>query len=248
MASTLFDRHHIPQLSSTNKELNNSLMRMRLDEGYLISTDYQLGGKGQGDAIWESEKGKNLLFSTLLRPNFLDISRMFYITAIVSLSIIDVVEKKYGLEDLKIKWPNDIYVGKRKLAGILIENAIKGSIIESSIIGIGINVNQVDFLSDAPNPISLAMLNPNVLISTSDLLDDFESSLIHRYTQLKEEKFDLILADYLSVMYQRGIERTYKLNGRSINGVILGVDEFGFLSMNIDGEDYSFDVKEIVYT
>jgi BirA family biotin operon repressor/biotin-[acetyl-CoA-carboxylase] ligase len=138
---------------STNEYSKKLIKKGPVEEGTVILADFQTKGKGQKDGYWESEKGKNLTFSIILYPNFLDIQKQFYLSMSISIGIVEFLS--HLSVKSKIKWPNDICINNKKVAGILIENSIKRNIISSSIIGIGINVNQTEFKSSAPNPTSL---------------------------------------------------------------------------------------------
>jgi len=140
-------------LPSTNNELKNRLKTNDLSEFTTILTSYQTNGRGQQSNVWESADGLNLTFSVLLKPVFLEPALQFYLSKIVALALTDVLMKY--VDELSIKWPNDIYVGEKKIAGILIENSLMGSCIDTCVVGIGLNVNQLSFQSSAPNPISL---------------------------------------------------------------------------------------------
>lgn len=141
---------------STNTELAG---RPDAPGGFAIATRAQTAGRGQRGNTWEAEPGANLTFSQLLRPHAIEASRQFELSMIVSLAITDTVDALFAESgsDLRaeIKWPNDIYVADRKICGILIENTLTGRSIDRSIVGIGLNVNQTRFVSDAPNPASL---------------------------------------------------------------------------------------------
>ena len=149
---------YIKNIDSTSTELRRRMSAEELPHGYCISADFQTAGHGQATNHWESEDGKNLLFSLLLRPSVIPASEQFVITEIVTLAIINALQD-YIRQRITIKWPNDIYVGDKKLCGILIENALCGPTIDTCIVGIGININQELFTSNAPNPISLKQLN-----------------------------------------------------------------------------------------
>ena len=151
-------RHNLKIIDSTSTELRRRMSVEELPHGYCISADFQINGHGQSTNHWESEDGKNLLFSLLLRPTIIPAAEQFVITEIVTLAIINALQD-YIRQQITIKWPNDIYVGNKKLCGILIENALCGSTIDTCIVGIGININQELFVSDAPNPVSLKQLN-----------------------------------------------------------------------------------------
>ena len=122
---------------------------------YTIRTDYQTAGRGQAGNSWESEAGKNLLFSTLLRYVGIHAASQWRLSMLVAVALWDALAKYLPKDRLTIKWPNDIYYGDKKLVGILIENSLSGIYVAYSIVGIGVNVNQAKWLSNAPNPISM---------------------------------------------------------------------------------------------
>jgi BirA family biotin operon repressor/biotin-[acetyl-CoA-carboxylase] ligase len=122
---------------------------------FTIRTDYQTAGRGQAGNSWESEAGKNLLFSALLRYEGIHAASQWRLSMLVAVALWDTLAKYLPDEQLTIKWPNDIYFGDKKLVGILIENSLSGQYIGHSIVGIGVNVNQTNWLSNAPNPISM---------------------------------------------------------------------------------------------
>ena len=137
------------------------------DANIVIVAEYQTAGRGCGSNTWESERGKNLTFSVLLHPTEVPANRQFLITEVVSVAMCETLEHLFRPlspsdsspdQEVTIKWPNDIYVGDRKICGILIENRLKGSTMTDSIVGIGLNVNQRTFVSDAPNPVSVYQL------------------------------------------------------------------------------------------
>ena len=122
---------------------------------YVIRTDFQTAGRGQAGNSWESEAGKNLLFSALLKYEGIHAAKQWRISMLVAVALWDTLAKYLLPEQLTIKWPNDIYFGDKKLVGILIENSLSGQYVGHSIVGIGVNVNQTEWLSNAPNPISM---------------------------------------------------------------------------------------------
>ena len=145
-------------LESTNQYLQNLLNEGVDIADNIVVTDFQTSGKGQGKNVWESEDGKNLLFSIALDMSFLKAENQFILTQIVSVTMINVLKNYLPEESLFIKWPNDIYFNDKKIAGILIKNEIKGIMMGTSIIGIGLNVNQTSFDDNLPNPISMKMI------------------------------------------------------------------------------------------
>lgn len=162
---------HIAETDSTNRWLKELFTSGKLgvylkqtgslpevNSGVALWADFQTAGRGCGTNTWESERGQNLTFSLLIHPEDVPASQQFRITEWVSVALCKTLEHYLSPLTISIKWPNDIYVGDRKICGILIENTLKGSIIKDSIIGIGLNVNQRTFRSDAPNPVSMWQL------------------------------------------------------------------------------------------
>lgn len=222
-------------LASTNAELA-SLARNSLPEFSVVVADYQTNGRGQIGASWESEKGKNLLLSILFHPSFLPIKDFFLLSQFTSLAIIDFLSLISPSSEFSIKWPNDIYYKDKKLAGILIENSIQGSTISSSIVGIGLNVNQRTFLSDAPNPTSLSLFLGKEFF-LPDLISLLISALRKRYAQLVDGDFDTIRNDYFSLLYRRNLLCEYEdANGKFL-AVLNGVDVNGKLILKLPNDE-----------
>lgn len=145
---------YIKQTNSTSTLLREQYSD-ELPHLYTIRTDYQTAGRGQAGNSWESEEGKNLLFSALLRYEDVLAAEQWRVSMLVAVALWEVLAKYLPQEQLTIKWPNDIYFGDKKLVGILIENSLIGGYVGYSIAGIGVNVNQTKWLSTAPNPISM---------------------------------------------------------------------------------------------
>ncbi len=149
--------------------------------GLIVAARSQTAGRGQRGNCWEAEPGKNLSFSMVIRPRFITAARQFVLSEAVALGIAGVLEavlRKDGVDEpVTIKWPNDIYVGGRKICGILIENTLTGRRIDKSIAGIGININQRRFVGDAPNPVSLCQLTGREY-ELAGLLEDFASAIL----------------------------------------------------------------------
>ena len=149
----IFTKEHLAETDSTNTYLQQLDADRHLPEGYIAYTDTQRAGRGQRGNSWESQPGKNLTFSLLLRPEHIPANQQFLLSQAVSLAATDVLNRYAS--GFSIKWPNDIYWEDKKIAGILIENVLSGSTFARSIVGIGLNINQERFISDAPNPVSL---------------------------------------------------------------------------------------------
>ncbi len=147
---------HEQEIDSTNDCLNRLSRVSDLPEFYTIWAEYQSKGKGQKGNSWESERDKNLTFSFLLHPLSIPASEQFVISEMISLAIRDALSSYTA--GISIKWPNDIYWNDRKICGILIENELCGTQISNCVVGVGLNVNQDSFHSDAPNPVSLKQI------------------------------------------------------------------------------------------
>lgn len=144
----------LPTLPSTSSYL--AQLQPPAPHGTVVVTPCQSAGRGQRGNSWESAPGLNATLSVMLRPRSLHAVDAFLLSEAVSVAVADALDAFLGLGTIKLKWPNDIYVADSKLGGILIENSLRGQYVERSIVGIGVNVNQLEFLSDAPNPVSMA--------------------------------------------------------------------------------------------
>jgi BirA family biotin operon repressor/biotin-[acetyl-CoA-carboxylase] ligase len=214
-------------------------------EGQVVAAYFQEQGRGQRGNTWESDVSKNLTFSLLLRPVFMKVEEQFAISKVIALSICDWL--KMNDVDARIKWPNDIYVGDKKIAGILIENSFSSSQLDVSVVGIGLNLNQTIFSSDIPNPTSMKLLTGNEYrpeIVVSELM----VSLQMRYLQLKFGLGDKIKEDYLNALYRFKILSNYSTVDEKFVAKIIGVKPTGELILETElGEQISFGFKEIAF-
>ena len=199
---TQLNHIHIDETSSTNEYLKEILSDNNLLEGLAVVAKYQNSGKGQGENSWESECDKNLTFSLLLKPKFIEAEHMFMVSKIISLGIINYLNSLNPESIFTIKWPNDIYYNNKKLAGILIENSLWGSKLNYSIIGIGININQEVFISNAPNPISLKNIFGEEF-NLNECLNAILEHINYWYNSLKNREFERINSTYLSNLYRK---------------------------------------------
>ena len=215
-------------------------------EGDIILAQRQTAGRGQRGHTWESALGENLTFSLLLEPLFLPPSEQFLISECVALGVCDAL-LHYGIE-AQIKWTNDIYIGDRKLAGILIEHKLQGSALARTVAGIGLNVNQKAFSDDLPNPISMAQATGREF-DREEVLQTVATSLMARYEQLREGGAKELQADYHQRLYRLGQEHCYALpDGSRFRGIIRGVEPTGALRIeNERGELLSFLFKEVEF-
>ena len=234
-------------LDSTNQYLQNLLNEGADIADNIVVTDFQTSGKGQGKNVWQSEDGKNLLFSIALDMSFLKAEKQFFLTQMVSVAMINVLKKYLPEESLFIKWPNDIYFKDKKIAGILIKNEIKGMMMGTSIIGIGLNVNQTSFDENLPNPISMKM------ITVKDFdLDELLSAIIGQLTTVNSQQqffsFQFSLLNYTNKLYRYKQWASYKHEGSVKEMMIVGYDQFGRLILKEKNDhEVVCDLKEIVF-
>ena len=234
---------HLEQIDSTNAYLQR--MQSEADiRNWVVSTDEQSAGKGMGSNSWESEVGKNLTFSLAVDMGFLPAERQFLLSEAVPLGIIEVLDTILPAEKLHIKWPNDLFYENRKLAGILINSTIKANMMDVSIIGIGLNVNQVQFQDWPTHPISLKMITGKSH-DLQPLLEQIAEHIIIKVEQLKSDP-TIIEQDYLKRLFRYRTWADYEVNGKVLRLLMTGIDPFGRLVLSDEEkESYCFDIKEI---
>lgn len=236
-------RIYLERLPSTNSYIAQLQSKNYLTEGTIIQSGFQTAGKGQMGNKWESEEGKNLIFSIILYPSMILPPEQFLISMAISLGIHDYLSRNTG--KCKIKWPNDIYVKNDKIAGILIENSILGEKIESTIAGIGLNINQSLFLSDAPNPVSLSLLTGKIF-DLKICLDQLSADLDKRYKQLLAEHFTQLRNDYISNLYRLNEWSGFRDRGGVYQGRIISITDFGRLQIERkNGKISEYAFKEV---
>lgn len=240
-------------LESTNQYLQNLLNEGIDIVDNIVVTDYQTSGKGQGKNVWESEDGKNLLFSIALDMSFLKAENQFILTQIVSVTMINVLKNYLPEESLFIKWPNDIYFNDKKIAGILIKNEIKGMMMGTSIIGIGLNVNQTSFDDNLPNPISMKMITgkdfdlDELLSAISYQLSvNSQQSIVNGQQQIFNFQFSTF--NYTNKLYRYKQWASYEHEGVVKEMMIIGYDQFGRLILKEKNDrEVVCDLKEISF-
>ena len=236
----------LKQVDSTNTFLKNILSNSKpVPEGTVIMAEDQFAGRGQRENVWHAEPGKNLTFSILLRPNFIDAAGQYDVTRAASLGVYDALQPLLG-DGLKIKWPNDIYYQDKKLGGMLIENILQGSQIKNSVIGIGLNVNQDNFHDNAHNATSIRKILQRDY-DLKNILAEICNHIEAYYLHLKAGRFDFVRNAYLSRLYWLNEERQYRSNGQVFAGRIKSVTNAGMLVIDKDGEEAAFNLKEIEF-
>jgi len=236
---------YFESLKSTNSKIRELHQTERLPEFSVVFTSSQTAGRGQMGNHWESEDNMNLTFSMLLYPDFIEIQQQFILNYIITVAIRDVLKKH--IPEIKIKWANDIYAGNKKLAGILIENSILGASIDYSIVGIGLNVNQTVFVSDAPNPVSMKMISGQSY-ELEPLLKDIMNAIINRYIQYAETGVEKIKNEYNLNLYRSKGFFPYRDKDGDFSARIEKIDESGHLMLvDTNGLQRKYAFKEVVF-
>lgn len=236
------------ELPSTNDYARELLAKSRPSEGTVVRADSQSGGRGQYGSQWLSEPGANLTLSVIFYPGFLAVADQFRLSEAVALAVRDTVVTPNPKEEgsgVGLKWPNDIYIGARKTAGILIQNTLTGYHLQSSVVGIGLNVNQLSFPASAPNATSMALAAGHTF-DLEAVAETLLQCLERRYLQLRNGQTALLRAEYHAHLLGLGAERQFLLpDGRTLSGTIRGVSDDGRLMLDTPAGLNLFAVKEI---
>ncbi len=242
------DHIRLSTIPSTNKYAMDMVSKSKPNEGTVISASYQSDGKGQIGRYWTSEAEKNITCSIILYPTFLQAQDQFQLNMAVSLAVHDVVSSFLPDHNIKVKWPNDVYVNNQKIAGILLQAVLTGKKINSVVIGIGLNINQMTFPLDIPNPTSLAIEKSTKL----ELLEVYErlfECLTCRYRQLIDQNTEEIYSTYLNNLYRYDEWHEYTDHkNHTFEGKIIGVEAHGFLKIeDKDGKINKFAFREVIF-
>ena len=237
--------HHFKELDSTNAYLQRQQSECDI-RNWVVSTDEQTAGKGMGSNGWESEVGKNLTFSLAVDVGFLPAERQFLLSEAVAVGLYEALIPLIPAEKLHIKWPNDIYYESRKLAGILINSTIKANLMDVSIIGIGLNVNQMQFQDWPTHPISLKMITGKDY-DLQPLLEQIAEHIIIKVERLKTNPV-AIEQEYLKRLFRYRTWADYEVDGKTLRLFMTGIDKFGRLQLIDEAQQsYCFEIKEIKF-
>lgn len=237
-----FEVREYEEVGSTNTVAEGMAVSEMRDK-QVVLTYRQTQGRGQVGNKWESAPGRNISMTVIFRPERLEAGKQFAISMVIALGCLDFVSRY--VEGGTVKWPNDVYVGDKKISGILIEHRIAGACIQTSLCGIGVNINQEEFLSDAPNPVSLLQLTGREL-PLEEALAELLACIGERYSQIYN--YDELEKDFLRNMYRReGVFDWEDEKGR-FRASIVGVDEYGQLRLkDTDREMRVYGFKEVKY-
>lgn len=234
---------YLPTCQSTNDEAADLLRLGEGLEGTVVITDYQTAGRGQRGNQWLAQAGENFTLSLILRPNFLLVTQQFYLNIAISLGIHEFFASFLD-EHLKIKWPNDLYFENQKLGGVLIENTIQRGRIESTVIGMGLNINQIEFEHSRATSLRRLTLKSYAL---DELLPDLLVHLEKNYLLLRNGHYGLLKMRYLQHLFRYQEIHLFRRGDVSFRGMIVGVTDTGLLAVQIDNRLEYFDFKEISY-
>ncbi len=235
----------LDEVDSTNNYATKNIEKYNWNEGTIVLARQQLNGRGQMNNSWESEPDKNLLLSIVLYPEFLPAHYQFLLSKVIALAVAGVVKK--FTNNVFVKWPNDIYACHKKIAGVLIENSIMGMNIGWSVCGIGLNVNQQEFFSDAPNPVSLIHFS-RAEIELDAILNMLVEEVDRWYGCLIDGEAAQIDSAYLGLMYRYGEKALYKDENGAFTGTITGLTEIGQLQIKKEsGETATYNFKQVEF-
>ena len=241
---------HLNETDSTNRYLQQLCQEAgnnKIEEFTTVCADYQTAGKGQRGNSWEAARGANLLFSFVCYPTFVPIRQQFMLSQLISLGIKETLDEYCS--DISIKWPNDIYWKEKKICGILIENDLQGSSIGRCISGIGLNINQEAFLSDAPNPVSLKQITGEHY-QRNEILEKVMQRIEQSYQKLKEEPAyaSELATRYAASLFRREGMHSYQDKDGMFNARLVRVETDGrFVLMDEANQERSYLFKEVQY-
>lgn len=236
----------LASVDSTNNEARRRLDNNdELPEISVIIADEQTSGRGQRGNSWEAEAGKNLLFSIVCHPDFLKASEQFVLSQAIALAVALTVNEVVVTDECRVKWPNDIYIGNKKVSGTLIECDLRGSNIETCIIGTGININQEVFHSDAPNPVSMAQIAGKEF-DREAILSQILGRFINIYDVIRQGDADAVRRLYKVWLYRKsGFYKYADANGEFL-AEIADVEKTGHLVLRLEnGELRRYEFKDV---
>lgn len=251
--TTYIGPYPIIRLSSTDST-NNYARELILDKEFqdremVVTADFQASGKGQRGNSWESQEGRNLLLSIVLHPKMIPARMQFLLSEIISLSAVEAYDP-YA-DGFSVKWPNDIYHKDRKIAGILIENTLQGTCLDTAICGIGMNVNQESFVSDAPNPVSLRQIIGHET-DREEVLGRFLGKVQEKMSRLRSEDFESVQKDlhdqFKARLFRKEGFHSYRDKDGEFEARILDILPDGpLVLMDESGRKRSYLFKEVQY-
>lgn len=242
-------KHHLIETNSTNAWLAAKARETRgngeaVPDLYAVYADFQTAGRGAGTNTWHSTRGLNLLTSILFDTGLAAADQFVFNLWFATATRLFLANH---VPEVLIKWPNDMYVRDRKLAGDLTEHSVSGGRLDFTVAGIGINVNEERFPDSIPNPTSL-FLETGLRYDIGTLLDEYLSVLRERRPLLSTGHAAELRDEYMAHLYRLNEIHPYLIHGQRITGIIRDIDQFGRLVLELpDGSQEAFGFKEVGY-
>lgn len=235
---------HLSEIDSTNNYTIQLIRQSVMSEGGVVITDNQYQGRGQRGNLWLTEEKQNLTFSLYLKPKFLPLSQQFLLSKCICLGLVDFLTE-LGIENCMVKWPNDIYVGNKKIGGILIENLVQSNFYHS-IVGIGLNVNQTKF--EGLESVTSILSETGKIHDLRILLEQMCNNLERRYLKFTQN-IHSVNEEYLKYLYQKDVVAKYSDEKGVFSGKIIGVDPIGQLIVKKQNQEKesTYSMKEITF-
>lgn len=237
---------HLPETDSTMLQLRRAEYAQSNHEFVLITADYQTAGRGQRGTSWEADGERNLLFGFLFHPQQVPVTHQFALSEALALAVAFALENY--IADVSVKWPNDVYWKDKKICGMLLEHDVCGKQIESTITGIGLNVNQETFKSDAPNPVSLRQILGHD-ICREELLMHVLQHFEHLYRQVQQGEYDALHQLYMQWLYCAKGWHTFADEKGAFKAMIESISSMGILRLKREdgcSRDYAFKQVKLV--
>ena len=228
-------------IASTNDLAKELIQNQQAEEGIVVWADEQTNGRGQQGTTWESQSAQNVLCSLVLQPSFLSIEQQVYLNMAIALALCEAIQT-FVPQKVAIKWPNDIYVEERKVAGILIENTLQGNTLKYAIIGFGINTNQNTYVNDQAT--SILMLS-GVEVNREGVLAEVLNQIERQYTLLRLKQFDRLKSNYHQNLLGWNQLRTFDAGDGPFQAHVEGVDEHGRLMLKREDKIHYYLVKQV---
>jgi len=234
-------------VESTNSTAHQMVATERPESEAVVWALEQSKGRGQRNNSWVVEPSKNLTFSIIVYPSYMPINRQFSLSEVAATSVASVISELVADAPVTIKWPNDIYIGNKKVGGLLLEHSIMGSSIDYSVVGIGINVNQVEFPQSLPNPTSLAV-ETNAEYDLEELLEGFIQSFFSQLELLKSGLYDEIHEKFKYKLFRNQGFHQFENEAGQFTAKIADVRQSGEMVLEMaDGRQVAYAFKEVSY-
>lgn len=235
---------YLTSCHSTNDIASEKIQNREAIDGTVIVTDHQTAGRGQRGNQWQSDTGKNVLMSIIVFPDFLKFENHFNLSICTAVSIFETLSF-FSNQNIKIKWPNDMYINEKKVGGVLIETGISGQKFSHAIVGIGLNILQTEF--ENPKSTSLAVQNPEKSFNRDRIIEKLLEVFEENYFLMKENKTSVLKEKYMENLLWLNEEKKFSDSNGPFGGKIVDVINDGRLKIEVENKIKYYDIKEITY-